>query len=146
MERNMSVRVYLCKATHFLTAEDDKKFALDVLGLIQGPLDLIEVEMHRRSAFATSEIPRLRMERIYSPADLWQWHTGVIKTMQLSTKPMAGREFCLRALAMALDFGVDIRGELRLAIAMSMHKRVGHNSLLALLSNDLIVMISLMAI
>jgi hypothetical protein len=29
---------------------------------------------------------------------------------------------------------------------MSMHKRVGHNSLLALLSNDLIVMISLMAI
>ena len=145
MEKNMSVRVYLCRNKGFNTAEHDRKFALDILGLIQGPLDLDEVETYRRSTYAVSEIPRLRMEGNYIPEEVWQWHKGSIKKMQFSTKPMAGREFCLNALAMALDFGVDIRGELRLAVAMSMHKRAGKDSLLALLSNDVVVLIALMA-
>ena len=67
MEKNMSVRVYLCRNKGFNTAEHDRKFALDILGLIQGPLDLDEVETYRRSTYAVSEIPRLRMEGITSP-------------------------------------------------------------------------------
>ena len=147
IERNLGARSYLCKPSRHNNAADDKKFALDVLGLMEvngTTLDLVEIDTRRRSVFAVSEIPRLRMEGLYSPVGLWS--NAGLKEMQFRTKPIAGREFCLNALAMALDFGVDLKGERRLAIAMSMHKRVGKNSLLAMLNPDLIFMLSVMSI
>ena len=145
MERNMSVRVYLCKTSQRTSAVDDKKFASDVMCLLDDAgLDLTDVEARRRSALTAAEILRLRAERAYFPRRLW--NVVVLRDMQFSFRPIACREFCLTALAMAWDSGVDLREGHKLAIMLALHNRVGAESPLALLGADLVAKILVMAI
>ncbi len=145
MERNMSVRAYLCKTSQRTSAEDDKKFASDVMYLLDDTrLDFTDVQARRRSALTAIEISRLRAAGVFFPRRLW--NVAVLRDMQFSLRPVACREFCLTALAMSWDSGVDIKEGHKVAIMLALHHRVGAESLLALLGADLVANILVMAI
>ena len=117
-----------------------KRFALGALRLIPGPLDLGQVISLRRYAHPMHDVP-LKLP------DFWDtWDRPALGVMQMRSKPIADRRFCHLCLAMAMDLGIDIPGERLLAIQLSLHPRVGAESNLRVLGNDLVGLIANMSL
>ena len=118
----MRVRSYLCRM-HIGETYDrklDRQFARDLLALLPGELDLEEVQAFRRSELSTEEIRRRRVAGTFNPSTLWS--DANLRKMQMSSKPVSNRPFCLRALAFAWDSGIDIGPRFH-AARMALHPR-----------------------
>jgi hypothetical protein len=113
--------------------EDYERFANCVLRLLPGQLDLNEVVSLRRYPYLVQRFPRF-------------WDRSELVEMQFKTKPVAGREFCLLALALAMDAGVDLHGPRLEAIMLSLHSRVGAKSELRTLGSDIVMLIANMSL
>jgi hypothetical protein len=116
--------------------EEIETFARDVMALLPGQLDLDEVVSLRRYPEQEGSILRYFDEC---------WNLSLLIRMQMESKPIAGRNFCLQALALAMDLGVDLHGK-RLAILLSLHRRVGAESKLHILDSDIVVLIANMSL
>jgi hypothetical protein len=119
--------------------EKIKTFAADVLALLPEPLDLNKVVALRRYTHSAQEVPRL--------LDLHtMWDPMLLARMQMASKPVANMNFCLQALALAMDLGTDLHGPRLQAILLSLHHRVGAESKLRILGSDIVVLIANMSL
>ena len=117
--------------------EKIEKFALGALRLLPGPLDLSQVVSLRRYEHPMHDVP----------PDFWSsWNRQALGRMQMQSRPIADSRFCHLCLAMAMDLGIDIPGERLLAIQLSLHPRVGAESNLRALGNDLVGLIANMSL
>lgn len=137
---NMRIRSYLLKGSVYFDREEDEQFALDLFTILPGDVNICEIESMRLSKIPCNEIPRLRFEGKYVPVGGF-----ILRRMQMSTNPISSRNFCLRALALAWDSGVDLREPRFQAIQMALHPRLGEKSPLAELGCDLVHMIARMS-
>lgn len=137
---NMRIRSYLVKSDMYFDREEDEQFALDLFSILPGDVDLDKIESLRLSDLKCDEIPRLRSEKTYFPPGKLK-----LSLMQMSSRPISNRAFCLRALALAWDSGVDLRAPRFQAIQMALHPRLGGESPLAELGCDLVQMIARMS-
>ena len=108
--------------------EEYVEFANDILRLLPDEVSLNEVVSLRRYPDSLQAVPKL-------------WKCKQLYTMQL-LKPGASRSFCLLALALAMDAGVDLHGPRHQAIMLSLHSRVGAKSELRTLGSDILKLIA----
>jgi len=131
IERNMRIRSQILQG--FVVMDGDMQFATDVLSILPGTVDLGEIEKLRHSNLDAKEIVRLRTESISADLRPYLWHctpswkTTDLQKLQMSTKPISGRFFCLTALAFIWDAGVDLRAARLHAIVMGLHRRSKSN-------------------
>ena len=137
MGMRMGIRSHLLNGPSEYVKETEERFALSVLGLVQGPVDMGLVASQRRSLRSVEEIPRLRLEGSHSPRSLWD--TRALARMQFGANKATSEEFHCRALAFACDSGVDLwelTGARAEAVIMALHPRLGARSPLAALGVD----------
>ncbi len=73
-------------------------------------------------------------------------HQVYLKKAQMETKPISSRDFCLKALLFASDNGYDFvdRDARRTVIGLALHPRVGRESRLGAVSDNVLCMIAQM--
>jgi len=138
-ESIMRVRSFLVDNTASKSGDEVSLFVLDVLLLLPGPVDLNQVVPLRRYTHPVHDVPPL-------PYLFGTWNTRALCEMQIQSRPVANRQFCNLCLALAMDIGVDIPGERLLAIRLSLHPRVGAESKLRVLGNDIVGLIANMSL
>ena len=141
---NMRIRSHLVKGGLRYDVQEDSQFTQDVLSILPGTVDLGVVQSLRKNQLSIEEIHRLRTAEKYFPR--YVWNHPVLPKMQMSSRPVANRVFCLHALAFAWDSGVDLRGPRLAAIGLALHHRVGKDSELAALGPDVLAVIARMSI
>ena len=144
---NMRIRSHLFKGGKDFNVQEDDQFTHDVLSILPGPVDLGAVQSLRKNTHSMEEIHRLRVADKYFLQSIWS-NTMLVK-MQLSTKPISERMFCLNALAFAMDSGVDLPrlvGSRLVAVGLALHRRVGKDSKLAALGTDVLAVIARLSV
>ena len=140
-------------ATHLERVEAKEVFTKDVLRLLnEGDLDLSQIEAYQYDAKVTAvQLDKAEEKLKMSPAaKFWRNRKLGLAEMQFNVKPICGREFCLRSLAMASDMGANVMqifSEPRIdAILMGLHCRLGEKSELQKLDPEMLDLIIKMAL
>ena len=136
---NMRIRSFITSEFLVSNADRDKLFVQDILLMMQGPFDLGEVQKLRKPRDAVNWIQDQRLRKAAS-VSLPERRT--LADLQVSTKPMSGRRFCLEALAFAWDLGIDLRRPRIQAIGLVLHPRVGEKSPMRVFSSDVLCKIA----
>ena len=146
---NMRIRSHLVKCGLGFNVQEDDQFTQDVLSILPGPVDLGAVQSLRKNTHSIEEIHRLRVADKHFLRSVW--NQSMLPRMQMSTKPISDRMFCLTALAFAMDSGVDLPrlaavGPRLAAVGLALHRRVGKDSKLAALGPDVLAVIARMSV
>jgi hypothetical protein len=88
----------------------------------------------------TDEIHRLRSNGTF----FIKPYGAELAKLQISSKPISNQDFCLRALAFTCDLGSDIGNARRTAIGLALHPRVGQESPLGVVGDNVLCVIAQM--